>query len=102
MKKVLFGLLVAGVALSASAFTNAKTVALGDRYVQSSAGSYEKTTVYNAADCDESSNACSYIQAKAGDFANPLSQTAIDAANLANPGTFVPANLGIYTGVIVP
>ena len=102
MKKVFLGLFVAAVALSASAFTNVKKVAPGDRYVQATSGIYSKTTAYDALLCDESSQACSYIQVLPGTFTSPLSQTDIDNANAANPGTFVPQEEGIYTGPIVP
>lgn len=49
MKKLFFGLLVAGVALSASAFTNAKSGTFADYYYgQTSSGVYERILAVDA------------------------------------------------------
>lgn len=100
MKNLFFGLVVVATALGASAFTSIKTVAPGDRLVQSGPSSYSKISVTYEPEiyCDDSNNACSYLQVKAATYTLPISQATINSINASNPGTFVPSHEGEYTG----
>ena len=83
MKRVFFGLLVAGVALSASAFTNAKSVELGDIYVERTPGIYTKlgpTEVYVEGLCEDNSELpCSFQQTNNVDYADQLDYSTISS-----------------------
>ena len=91
MKKVFFGVAVVAIALSASAFTNAK-VATGDRYINSTAASnptYPRLSgTYNPLFCqDEQETACSYVVTTAGaPFVTASSYTATQLENFESLG----------------
>ena len=100
-KKIALSLLVVGVALAGSAFTNAKVI--GERWVQTSPGVYEKiTATYQAGLCETASNACSYVLNTSATYSSPLSLSFINSTNASAPGTFTPQQTGEYTGDLNP
>ena len=106
MKKVFFGVAVVAIALSASAFTNAK-VAAGDVYGNTSTGSpqYSKLTqTFNPDLCQNSEETrCAYTVTQAGaPFVIAASYTEAQLEAFANqtPNPYVTrsSSNGLYTG----
>ncbi|MCD0489696.1 hypothetical protein LPB86_15750 [Pedobacter sp. MC2016-14] len=102
-KKVALSLLVVGVALAGSAFTNAKTFLPGDRYVQTSPGTYQLITASYDPDsfCDLTTNPCSFVQ-QPSDPTNYGSTINLSTITSAPAGSFVASDQGEYTGPLVP
>jgi len=67
-KQIAFGLLVGAMAIGFSAFTNAKTFASGDVFVnRDDSGSYNKISApYNPMDCAADTPPCAYSVTTAG------------------------------------